>query len=146
MGDVIDRWRINQGWSPLDQASQQLAIMSWVATLDKHSVPHEAYTELYERAITSRAIAMQGGKTVPQFGVEALLAGWLGEHGLQHEYARRRFEQMVAERRYLSGDPSMPDEPIVDADEGYKIMMQAIKSLPNRTESDTHRDFFSFST
>lgn len=93
MGDVFDRWRINQGWNPWDDTTQDMAIASWVHSLDRENVPAAAYSELYELVLKTRALAIQNGKTIPGFGVELLLAHWTGEHGLRAELRRREVEQ-----------------------------------------------------
>lgn len=85
MGEVLDRWRLNQGYNPYDNATQDLAIQSWVRLLDREGVPESAYGELYERAIVSRAGMVSAGKQLPQFGAELLLAEWGGPHGLRQE-------------------------------------------------------------
>ncbi len=89
MGEVFDRWRLNQGWNPWDNATQMAAIASYVYTLDLHKVPASAYGELYERVLNSRVTALQSGKQVPNFGVELMVAEWVGPHGLRSEMAER---------------------------------------------------------
>jgi hypothetical protein len=44
MGDVFDRWRLNQGWNPWDDTTQDLAIASWCHTLDREEIPYTAYS------------------------------------------------------------------------------------------------------
>lgn len=83
MGDVFDRWRLNQGWNPWDDNTQDMAIASWVHSLDLAGVPARCYGELYERVLRRRAAAITQGKNVPSFGVELLLAEWDGEYGLR---------------------------------------------------------------
>jgi len=93
MGDVFDRWRLNQGWNPWDNNTQMAAISSFVATLDRENVPAAAYMELYERSIQMRTTAIQNGKSLPNFGAELLLACWNGEHGLRAEMRQREVER-----------------------------------------------------
>ena len=95
MGDVFDRWRLNQGWNPWDNSTQEMAIASWCHTLDLAGVPYSAYSELYERVLQRRASAVSSGKPIPNFGVELMLAEWEGEYGLraqlrEHEIDRGR--------------------------------------------------------
>lgn len=85
MGDVIDRWRLNQGFNPYDNETQDMAIQSWVHILDREKVPAEVYNELFERSLTTRALAIQSGRDLPRMGAELLLAHWLGDNGLQKE-------------------------------------------------------------
>ena len=92
MGDVFDRWRLNCGWNPWDNATQMAAIRSFVATLDREDIPASAYMELYERAINARVTALQAGRQLPQFGAELLLAQWSGEYGLQRELRQREID------------------------------------------------------
>lgn len=98
LGDVIDRWRLNLGWRPLDNESQSLAIQSWFHILESENVPAAAYNELFDRAIKLRALRMSQNQSVPDFGVELLLACWEGENGLRKELERRR----IAEGKTLS--------------------------------------------
>jgi hypothetical protein len=100
MGDVFDRWRLNCGWNPWDNATQMAAISSFVATLDRESIPASAYMELYERAIQMRTRAVQDGKALPAFGAELLLACWLGDWGLRNELRQREIDA----RRTLTGN------------------------------------------
>ncbi len=93
MGDVLDRWRLNNGWNPLDDKTQLAAIASYIHELDREGVPYEHYSELYSRAIRSRIAALNAGRQVPQFGVELMLAEWTGPYGLQSELHNRRVEQ-----------------------------------------------------
>lgn len=92
MGQVLDRWRLNQGWNPWDNDTQMAAIKSYVYTLDAEQVPLTAYMELYERSLRSRVTAMQHGKQLPNFGVELMLAEWLGPHGLKKELQQREID------------------------------------------------------
>lgn len=85
MGDVLDRWRLNQGFNPYDDATQDLAIQSWVHILDREQVPAECYNELFERSLKTRAIAIHSGRDLPRMGAELLLAHWLGENGLMKQ-------------------------------------------------------------
>jgi len=85
IGEILDRWRLNEGWLPRDAASQDFEIQSYIASLDRARVPFDAYNELFERSLVTRAIAIQQGRTLPIFGVELLLAHWLGENGLAKE-------------------------------------------------------------
>lgn len=93
LGEVIDRWRLNLGWRPLDPDSLYLAAQSWLAVLDAESVPAEVYNELFNRALRLRASAISAGRNVPDFGVELLIACWTGEHGLQRELAEKRIQE-----------------------------------------------------
>jgi hypothetical protein len=86
MGDVIDRWRVNLGWNPYDDKTQDLAIQSWLDILDAEKVPHDAYAELYKRALVTRATQLANGRQVQNFGVEYLLAEWVGPSGLRSEW------------------------------------------------------------
>lgn len=92
MGQVLDRWRLNQGWNPWDNDTQSAAIKSYVYTLDAEKVPLTAYMELYERSLRSRVAALQSGKQLPNFGVELMLAEWLGPHGLRNELKTREID------------------------------------------------------
>lgn len=122
MGEVLDRWRINQGWNPYDPKTQDLAIQSWVAILDKENVPPDAYAELYEWALSTRALAIQSGKQLPNFGVELLLAGWIGENGLQRQRAQQNYDRMVRERRTLGTADGLSASPIIPFDEGVEMV------------------------
>ncbi len=92
LGDVLDRWRLNQGWNPWDDDTQMMAIKSWVHVLDREDIPASAYNELYERALETRAHALRTGKTLPNFGAELLLAEWIGENGLRRELRQREID------------------------------------------------------
>lgn len=83
-----------------DDNTQDLAIQSWVRSLDREGVPHQAYCELYERALASRAIGISKGKDVKPFGVEFLVAEWIGEHGLKAELRERE----IAKGRTLAAN------------------------------------------
>jgi hypothetical protein len=100
MGDVFDRWRLNQGWNPWDDTTQDLAIASWCHTLDREEIPYTAYSELYERVLKRRSSAITAGKDVPKFGVELMIAEWDGEYGLRNELRQRE----VDAGRTLSGN------------------------------------------
>lgn len=93
LGDVIDRWRLNLGWRPLDDASQEMAIQSWANVLDSERVPPEAYNELFNRALQLRALMFSQGKDAPKFGVELMLACWIGPNGLRSEARQREIGQ-----------------------------------------------------
>lgn len=93
MGDVLDRWRINCGWNPWDDATQDAGIASYVHTLDRYDVPAKLYGELYERVIQLRTSAIIAGKQIPNFGAEIMLACWQGESGLRDELRRREIEE-----------------------------------------------------
>lgn len=99
MGDVLDRWRLNQGWNPWDNTTQEMAIASWCHSLDREQIPFTAYAELYERVLRRRATAISSGRDVPKFGVELLIAEWDGEYGLRNELKRREIDA----RRTLTG-------------------------------------------
>jgi hypothetical protein len=86
MGDILDRWRLNQGWNVYDNDTQMMAISSWVHLLDREDVPASAYGELYERAMRTRAAMIANGKQPQTFGAEYLLAEWIGEAGLRKEW------------------------------------------------------------
>lgn len=77
--------------------TQDLAIQSWVHALDREGVPPHLYGELYDRAIATRAAILADGGKLQNFGVEFLIAEWIGESGLR----RSRFKADVAERRML---------------------------------------------
>ena len=89
MGDVLDRWRLNQGWNPWDNDTQMAAIASYVHTLDREGVPASAYGELYERVLSARAAAIHSGKQLPNFGAELMLASW---PSLRAEIEQRRID------------------------------------------------------
>lgn len=99
MGDVLDRWRLNNGWNPLDNKTQMASIASYVYELDAENVPSECYGELYSRALRSRVAAIQAGKQMPTFGVELLIAEWNGPNGLRVEMKERE----IARGRTLTG-------------------------------------------
>ena len=92
LGDVLDRWRLNQGWNPWDHETQMMAIASWVSVLDREDIPASAYNELYERALETRAHALKTGKQLPNFGAELLLAEWIGEGGFRRELRQREID------------------------------------------------------
>lgn len=92
MGDVFDRWRLNNGWNPWDDQTQMAAIASFVHSLDRERVPDSAYSELYERVLQMRTKAIQDGKNIPAFGVELMLSCWLGEWGLRAELKQREID------------------------------------------------------
>ena len=94
MGDVIDRWRLNKGWNPLDNESQDLAISSWVNVLDSENIPASAYNELFVRALKLRASLFSQGKQPPEMGIELMLSCW---ESLAQEIEQKR----IAEKRYL---------------------------------------------
>ena len=93
LGDVFDRWRLNNGWNPWDDKTQMAAIASWVRTLDRENIPASAYHELYERALQTRAAALQSSRNIPNFGAELLLAEWLGPNGLRAEIRQREIDR-----------------------------------------------------
>lgn len=62
-----------------------MAIASFVPTLDRQGIPADAYMELYERFIETRAKAINGGRELPKFGCECLIAEWIGENGLNKQ-------------------------------------------------------------
>lgn len=90
MGDVFDRWRLNCGWNPWDDLTQEAAIASFVHSLDRENVPEIYYGELYERVIELRKKALVNGKEIPRFGVELMLACW---HQLRVEIREREIER-----------------------------------------------------
>jgi hypothetical protein len=73
---VLDRWRLNLGWTPWDQHTARMAGESWIHSLDRERVPYKAYMELYERALGVRAKAMNQGREMPKMCVELLLSCW----------------------------------------------------------------------
>lgn len=89
LGDVFDRWRLNNGWNPWDDGTQMAAITSFVHSLDREHVPASAYGELFERVLQLRAKAIQDVKSIPAFGVDLMLAAWSGEWGLRNEIKQR---------------------------------------------------------
>jgi len=89
MGDVIDRWRLNKGWTPLDNDSQMMAISSWVNVLDSENIPASAYGELFVRALKLRAALMAQGKQPPEMGVDLMLACW---ESLRVELEQKRID------------------------------------------------------
>lgn len=93
MGDVFDRWRLNCGWNPWDDTTQDAAITSFVHSLDREGIPSSAYAELYERVLSVRARAIQDGRQIPQFGVELLISQWTGEYGLRAELRQREIDR-----------------------------------------------------
>ncbi len=94
MGDVIDRWRLNKGWNPLDNESQMMQIQSWVNVMDSERVPATAYNELFVRALKLRASLFAQGKQPPDMGIELMLACW-------ETLAKEIEERRINEKRYL---------------------------------------------
>lgn len=82
MGDVIDRSRLDRQWNVHDNETQMAVIQSCIHALDRENVPHEAYGELYDRFVSTRARVRIAGKNPPEFGPDALVAQWIGEEGL----------------------------------------------------------------
>lgn len=99
MGDVFDRWRLNNGWNPWDDDTQMAAIASFVHSLDREDIPATAYGELYERVLATRAKALENGKQIPQFGADLMLACWppLRKELREREVARGRTLEANAE-------------------------------------------------
>lgn len=96
LGEVIDRWRLNLGWTPLDTQSHKMACDSWFSILTTEDVPHTAYHELYNRAIKTRALKLANGKDISmQFGVELLLAEWEVLRKELHEKANEYVPQQL---------------------------------------------------
>jgi hypothetical protein len=86
MGNVLDRWRLDRGWNPYDDETQQAAIASYVRSLDIEKVPPDAYMGLYERVLKARAISIAKGDERPvEFGADQMIAQWLGANGLNAE-------------------------------------------------------------
>ena len=106
MGDVFDRWRLNCGWNPWDNETQDMAINSFVQTLDREGVPSALYQELYERVLQVRAKALQTGKQIPSFGVELLVSQWTGEWGLK---AAQRQTEVEAGRTLMPNAETVCD-------------------------------------
>lgn len=92
MGDVLDRWRVNQSLLPYDEQTQNMMIASFVHSLDKAEIPYRLYGELYERCVRTRAAAMKAGEFVYPFGVELMISEWpdLREELRQREIERGR--------------------------------------------------------
>jgi hypothetical protein len=90
IGEVLDRWRLNLGWTPLDDDSHAMMCQAFIRILDKEKIPHTAYGELFERSLRTRAVMLAAGKKVPEFGAELMVAEWLGEAGLRRELGERR--------------------------------------------------------
>lgn len=93
MGEVLDAWRRNLGWNPLDQDSLDLDSAAWVTVLDTENVPPSAYPRLYVEALNMRAAMMRQGKNPPDMGVELFLACWSGPNGLQVKMRQEQIEQ-----------------------------------------------------
>ena len=66
------------------------AISSFVPTLDAAGVPPEHYNALYERMLFTRVALIQAGKSLPNFGVEMLIAEW---PALRAELNQRRIDE-----------------------------------------------------
>jgi hypothetical protein len=93
MGDVLDRWRLNNGWTVLDNKTQMATISTFVHELDADDVPHTLYGELYSRVLKTRVATLNDGKQVSlTFGVELMLAEWNGPNGLRAELRQREID------------------------------------------------------
>lgn len=79
------------GWKPLDNDSQELAMQSWICELDKENIPFEAYNDLFTKALGIRAKLFANGKNAPDFGIELLIAAWIG--GVRDEWRKRKVDQ-----------------------------------------------------
>lgn len=98
LGDVLDAWRISQGWKPFDQKTQDKTIEIWCLLLDAEHVPHEYYAELFKRAMNFRAKELLKGREIPAFCVELLLAMW---EPMRNEVIRKRIQERIGSRRIL---------------------------------------------
>lgn len=87
MGDILDRYRLDQGWGVFDDSTLVAMMQSYFAILDPEGVPHQAYGTLYNLFVGTRARARHAGKEPPGFGPDAMLAEWIGEHGLRSGWA-----------------------------------------------------------
>ena len=69
MGDVLDRWRLNEGWNPHDELTQSFEIRSYVLSLNREGVPANAYQELYETYAEGRMLNRNSelGKQIAKF-------------------------------------------------------------------------------
>lgn len=103
---MLDRWRLNLGWTPLDDDSHAMMCQAFVRILDKEKIPFTAYSELFERALRTRAVMLAVGKKVPDFGAELMVAEWIGEAGLRRELSERR--KIGIDRQLIIGGVPCP--------------------------------------
>ena len=89
------------------------------------------FHELYSRALILRAAAIAKGYRPPDFGVELLIAAWIGEEGLANEIAERERNSMIDSGRFLSSSPNegMVRSECIPPEEGLKIVERVLAEM-----------------
>jgi hypothetical protein len=77
IGSILDRWRLANGWQPLESSDQNLTIAAWFQVLKLQGVTVEFYDVCYRAAVTTRAQKRNAGENVPYtLSAEAVASEW----------------------------------------------------------------------
>lgn len=104
LGVVIDLWRTQRGWEPLDDDSHDAALVSFFVVLEAADVPAHHYLALYQRAVAARVAALARGENPGPLSGEQMAAEW---PGLRAELERAA----VSSRKFIAAKarPDCPD-------------------------------------
>lgn len=76
LGQLVDKWRLSQGWHPMTDEEQDATVAVWIEALDAARVEPWAYSEIYLAALQVRGSAMANGQVPQAFGPELFISLW----------------------------------------------------------------------
>lgn len=113
LGNVIDRWRISQGWSPMANDDHDRVLCVWFEILSHAGVPPRAYASCYNSAMARRAELKAQGRELQHLTADDLVVEWLKIRGRPEDSGGVRLLPEHAggacQRCFGTGKEEMPD-------------------------------------
>lgn len=86
--NVLNQFRLHQGWNILAADEAELIALAWIRILDHYNIPAAAYDALYIRAMASRTKRQAQGDELHTMAVSDLTAEWVGPYGYGEEWRK----------------------------------------------------------
>lgn len=104
IGTMLDKWRVSQGYRPLEDEDQNLTVELYMETFDANEVDPDAYDQLRLEAIKWQGFELRNCRQPPDFTPQLLIALWPA--------LKTRREQEVGDRGRQLPAVSMSDCPL----------------------------------
>ena len=113
LGTVIAKYRMSQGWNPLQPDDQMAMVGVWLELLDADGVPPERYDDCYKAEMSRRGLLKAGGKDVSPMTADDLCARWREVRQMHVEIDKSRLltenASAACQRCFGTGREEMPD-------------------------------------
>lgn len=113
LGQLIDRYRLSQGFNPLPTDDHNRAVVAWYEVLAYAKVPRESWPVCYRAAMQRRAERKAEGREVWPLSADDLVAEFQGIRRLNDELDKSRLLPQHAAapcpRCFGTGFERMPD-------------------------------------